>query len=185
MGAIGYVALKIKNKVVLYYIDWTNTRREYRLDNLTNSEIEDIKRLFGSETVVLIPSKSKTISLLRKRIGEIDYSRAIGVKGTSSPAKMLFTHLSKNGIPGGFYNHRRGTFLSIISTLNLHILIHGLLSKETIMLVIKQELKKYWKKSRPETIFEGFIRVGLLRKVSIVSTGPKSLQSKKGPYFSF
>lgn len=185
MGAIGYVALKVKNKVLLYYIDWTNTRRQYHLNNLADSEIEDIKRLFKGNTVILIPSKSKTISLLRKRIGGIDYSRAIGVNCSSSPAKMLFTHLSKNGIPGGFYNHRRGTFLSIISTLNLHILLYGLISKETIMLVIEQELKKYWKKSNSETIFEGFIRVGLLKEVSIVDHRPKILQRKKGPYFSF
>lgn len=181
MGATGYVALKIRGKKRLYYVDWTNTRREYDLNNLDSSEIEDLRRLFTSDTIILVPSKSKTISILNKRLGSMDCSRVLGVCSGSSLPKILFSHLSSNGIPGGFYNHRRGAFLSIISTLNLHLLIHGMLSNSTTMLIINQTLKKYWKKTKAKVVFDGFIRIGLIRQVDILLPSSKG----GGSYFTF
>ena len=162
MVAPGYVALKIRNRKTLYYVDWTNTRREYDLNNLTTKEIEDLKRLFNGKTTVLVPVKSRTVSILCKKIGRIDCKNCVSVKNARTAPKMLFTYLSRNNLPGGYYNHRRGVFLSILSTLNLHKLVRGWVSQETTLKIIKQELEKYWKKTDPEELYEGFVRIGLL-----------------------
>lgn len=180
MGAIGYVVLKIKGKK-MFYIDWTNTRREYDINNLNPTEIEDFKRLFNSNTIILILLKSKTLSILNKKLGEIDCSRVLEIEGSSNLPKLFFTYLSINNIPGGFYNHRRGAFLSVISILNLHILIYGLLTKKTIIKIINNDLKKYWKKTKAKVVFEGFVNIGLLKKIN----RPFSiLEIEKGPYFT-
>lgn len=183
MVSTGYVSLKLKADWILSYVDWTNTRREYDLKCLNPKDIEDLRRLFLRRNVVLVPSKEKMIPILRRKIGNVDYSNVVSVGGNFSPAKMLFTHLSKHGLPGGHYNHRRGIFLSIVSTINLHMMIYGLLSKEMIMKIIRQELYKYWRKSNAHTLFRGFVRTGLFRRVTIVDTSSKNQQ--KCPHFTF
>lgn len=183
MVSTGYVSLKLKSGWILSYVDWTNTRREYDLKCLDSKDVEDLRRLFFRRNVILVPSKEKILPILKRKIGEVDYSNVISVGGNFSPAKTLFTHLSKYGLPGGHYNHRRGIFLSIVSTLNLHMMIYGLLSKDMIMKIIRQELYKYWRKSNPYTLFRGFIRTGLFRRVNIFNNSLKNRQ--KGPYFTF
>ncbi len=161
MGILGYVSLKIQYRKVLYYADWTNTRRQYRLSSLTPKTIVDLRRIFNGTTTVLIVHKYQSLSLLRRLLGPIDTRNCINMKNTGTAAKILSVYLSKNRKNRSYYNYQRDHWLSILSVVNIHLMLKSSLPVSHVLKIIEQELVKYKRDITPVLLFEKFMEMEL------------------------
>ncbi len=166
MGIPGYVALKIQYRQVLYYADWTNTRRKYRLNSLTPKTIADLQRVFNGTTTVLIVHKYSSLLLLKRLLGPINTTTCINMKNTGTAAKILSGYLSRNGKNRSYYNYQRDHWLSIFSVVNIHLMLKSSLPASHVLKIIERELVKYKRDITPVMLFEKYMDMGLYVTVS-------------------
>lgn len=161
MVVLGYVTLKVQ-KNIIYYADWTNTRRKYRLNSITFNNVKDLKRVFNGKTIVLIVNIERTLAILKRILGPINTTKCIEVEDIGPVSQILNHYLDINQKKKSYYNYQREHWLSLISVINIHLLLNGgKLPKEKILKIVKRELIKYKRNISCNVLVDKFISMGL------------------------
>lgn len=161
MVVSGYVALKIQHPKILHYADWTNTRRKYYLNRVTSKTVLDLRRLFNGRTTILLVNRRKILSALQKVLGTVNTFKCIDVANTGSASKILSEFMSKRKKKKSYYNYQRDHWLSIISVVNIHLMLNREVPKSKILKIVERELVKYNRDITPQVLLEKFINLGL------------------------
>lgn len=165
MVYFGIVALKIY-KNILYYADWTNTKRTYRLDKLSELNIEDLKRLFNSRTTVLIVNKSESLKRLSKILGPLNSKKCLDVENTGKVSKILNDYITSSQKKKSYYNYQRDHWLSILSVVNIHMMLKSSLTEKEVLKILEDELTKYNRSIKADELLEKFVELGMFVKTS-------------------
>lgn len=166
MVVTGYVVLKL-HKFTLYYADWTNTRRKYRTDRLTLHNIRDLRRLFNGKTIVLMVNIERMLPLIRNVLGSVDTSKCSEVEEIGSASQILNFYLEANRKKKSYYNYQREHWLTILSVINIHLLIHGTLPEDKILKIIHRELIKYKRDITARALLDKFVSMDLYQRIDI------------------
>lgn len=161
MVVSGYVALKIQHPKILHYADWTNTRRKYYLNRVTSKNVLDLRRLFNGRTTILLVNRHKILSVLQKVLGTVNTFKCIEVANTGSVSKILSDFMSKRKKKKSYYNYQRDHWLSIISVVNIHLMLNREVPKSKILKIVERELVKYNRDITPQVLLEKFINLGV------------------------
>lgn len=161
MVVTGYVALKI-HKYILQYADWTNTRRKYRLHNLTSNNVKDLKRVFNGKTIVLIVDLEQSLQVIHKVLGPVDTSKCLEVADAGLASQILNFYLERNQKKKSYYNYQREHWLTLLSVINIHLMLHGgSLPKNKVLKIIQRELIKYKRDITANVILDKFVSMNL------------------------
>lgn len=161
MVVTGYVALKI-HKYILQYADWTNTRRKYRLHNLTSNNVKDLRRVFNGKTIVLIVDLEQSLQVIHKVLGPVDTSKCLEVADAGLASQILNFYLERNQKKKSYYNYQREHWLTLLSVINIHLMLHGgSLPKNKVLKIIQRELIKYKRDITANVILDKFVSMNL------------------------
>lgn len=179
MGANGYIALKLR-RTVLHYADSTNTRRRYKLQEISKKNKQDLRRIFNGKTVLLIVDLERVLKVLRSLIGsDINTSKCVQVKDIGHAFQILDDYLERNQKKKSYYNYQREHWLSIISVINVHLLMKNVLSKNVVLKIIRGELLKYNRDIKAEILLEKFFELDLYKKLFVYNEEMVSLPDNK------
>lgn len=166
MGYFGYVALKLHNGS-LYYADWTNTKRKYSLQNLRKSDINDLQRMFNSKTTIIIVNKAKVLKNLESFLGPIYNKKCVDSKNKGTAARILNEWIVENKKKKSLYNYQRDHWLSILSIINIQLMLRNEIPQSEVLKIIEDELNKYNRDMKPQIVFDKFLELGVfIRKKS-------------------
>lgn len=179
MVVSGYVALKLQNSKLLHYADWTNTRRKYYLSRLASHTIIDLRRIFNGKTAVLLVNQDKIVEKLEKVLGPLNTSKCIDVANTGSASKILTDFMTERKKKKSYYNYQRDHWLSIISVINIHLMLNSEVSKSKILKIIERELAKYNRDITSQVLLQKFINMGLYDIKSVYIPCDKGLYKEE------
>jgi len=178
MVVTGYVVLKL-HKYTLYYADWTNTRRKYRIDRLTLHNIRDLRRVFNGKTIVLMVNKEQMLSFIHDILGSVNTSKCSEVEDIGSASQILNFYLQTTRKKKSYYNYQREHWLTILSVINIHLLIHGSLPEDKLLKIIHRELVKYKRDITASALLDKFMSMNLYQRIDIGNVGNIMLVSHK------
>jgi hypothetical protein len=164
MVLYGYVVLKVQ-KTALFYADWTNTRRRYPYSEMSDQQINDLRRIFVGKTFILIPDMKRNMPTLLKILGKpINTTRCKDVEYRGTAMNILTQYLNKNGKRKSYYNYQRDHYLSILSVINIHLIEKGSMREDELLKIISFELNKHNRRIPAETLLEKFIEIKMFIK---------------------
>jgi len=167
MVVSGYVALKLQNLKLLHYADWTNTRRKYYLSRLASNTISDLRRIFNGRTTVLLVNQHKMLDILESVLGPLNTSKCVDVKNTGTASKVLADFMVEHKKKKSYYNYQRDHWLSIISVINIYLMLNSEVSKSKILKIVERELAKYNRDITSQVLLQKFINMGLYNIKSV------------------
>lgn len=161
MVVSGYVALKLQNSKLLHYADWTNTRRKYHLARLPSHTISDLRRIFNGRTTVLLVNQHKLLDILQNILGPLNTAKCIEVENTGSASKILTDFMTEHKKKKSYYNYQRDHWLSIISVINIYLMLNSEVPKSKILKIVECELAKYNRDMTSQLLLQTFISMEL------------------------